>query len=51
MRMLISLGADPHAQSHATEFLVPEKMKGLALTPGDIANFKAVMHLLLVLKL
>lgn len=40
MRVLISLGADPHAQSLATEFLVPENMKGLALTPGDISKLQ-----------
>jgi len=40
IRVLISLGANPHAQSLAIEFLVPENMKGLALTPGDISKLR-----------
>ncbi|KAH7306146.1 ankyrin repeat-containing domain protein [Rhexocercosporidium sp. MPI-PUGE-AT-0058] len=34
---LIGLGADPHARSLATQFLVPVALKGRSATPGDIA--------------
>ncbi|KAL5317849.1 hypothetical protein ACEPPN_014949 [Leptodophora sp. 'Broadleaf-Isolate-01'] len=34
---LIALGADPHAGSLATQFLVPGGLKGRSVTPGDIA--------------
>jgi hypothetical protein len=37
IQLLISLGADPHAQSLSAEFLVPDDIKGLSVTPGDIA--------------
>jgi hypothetical protein len=40
IQLLISLGADPHAQSLSTEFLVPEDIKGLSVTPGDIAQLR-----------
>jgi ankyrin repeat protein len=35
--LLIDLGADPHARSIPTSFLVPEDLKNVAVTPGDIA--------------
>ena len=38
VRLLIQGGADPHVQSAATKFFVPEDLKGLSVTPGDIAR-------------
>jgi len=38
--LLISLGADPHTTSLPTDFGVPEDLKGLAVTPGDIARLR-----------
>jgi ankyrin repeat protein len=40
MELLISLGADPHARTFPAEFFVPEDIKGLSVTPGDIAGFR-----------
>jgi ankyrin repeat protein len=40
MRLLVHLGADPHARSLPKQFLVPEELKGLAVTPGDIARLR-----------
>jgi len=37
IRLLIDLGADPHARSMPTDYLVPEDLKNVAVTPGDIA--------------
>ena len=37
IRLLIDLGADPYARSIPTSFLVPEDLKNVAVTPGDIA--------------
>jgi len=37
IRLLIDLGADPHVRSMATDYLVPEELKNIAVTPGDIA--------------
>ncbi|KAG4440094.1 hypothetical protein IFR05_004437 [Cadophora sp. M221] len=34
---LVALGADPHAGSLTTQFLVPGSLKGRSVTPGDIA--------------
>jgi ankyrin repeat protein len=40
IRLLVSLGADPHACSRATKFLVPDDLKEVAVTPGDIAMLR-----------
>jgi ankyrin repeat protein len=40
IKLLISLGADPHSQTLSTEFLVPDDIKGLSVTPGDIARLR-----------
>ncbi|KAL5327271.1 hypothetical protein ACEPPN_004965 [Leptodophora sp. 'Broadleaf-Isolate-01'] len=40
MELLINLGADPHARTLATEFLVPDDLKAQSFTPGDIANLR-----------
>ena len=40
MQILISLDADPHAQSYPTEFFVPEDLKSISVTPGDIARLR-----------
>jgi ankyrin repeat protein len=40
IRLLIHLGANPHAQSLPGQFLVPEELKGLAVTPGDVAQLR-----------
>jgi ankyrin repeat protein len=45
IQLLISLGADPHAQSLATEFIVPEDIRGLSVTPGDIARLRGSLVL------
>lgn len=45
VQLLIGLGADPHAQSLSTEFLVPEDIKGLSVTPGDIARLRGPLVL------
>jgi len=37
IRLLINLGADPHARSMPTDYLVPEDLKNIVVTPGDIA--------------
>ena len=42
MRLLVQLGADPHALSYPSECFVPEDLKGLALTPGDIASVRGL---------
>jgi ankyrin repeat protein len=45
IQLLISLGADPHARSLTTEFLVPDDIKGLSVTPGDIARLRGPLVL------
>jgi ankyrin repeat protein len=40
MRLLIGLGADPHALSFPTASYIPEGMSNISLTPGDIANIR-----------
>jgi ankyrin repeat protein len=40
MALLIELGADPHARSLAVNYLVPDDLKGLSVTPGDIAYLR-----------
>jgi ankyrin repeat protein len=40
MRVLIGLGADPHALSFPTAFYIPKDLSGLLLTPGDIARIR-----------
>jgi len=40
LELLISLGADPHVRTLATEFLVPDDLKNQSLTPGDIAGLR-----------
>lgn len=45
MDLLITLGADPHTWSVATEFLVPKDLKGLSLTLGNIAAFRGPLVL------
>ncbi|RDL41308.1 uncharacterized protein BP5553_01287 [Venustampulla echinocandica] len=38
MRLLIKLGADPHARTSPTTFFIPIYLRGLSLSPGDIAR-------------
>jgi ankyrin repeat protein len=40
IQLLIELGADPHALSFPTASYIPEGMRNLSLTPGDIANIR-----------
>lgn len=40
IRLLISLGADPHARSIATQYRVSEDLKDISVTPGDIARLR-----------
>jgi ankyrin repeat protein len=40
LQLLISIGADPHAYSRATRFLVPDDLKEVAVKPGDIATLR-----------
>jgi hypothetical protein len=40
MRLLLRLGADPHTLSFPTAFPIPEDLRNLSLTPGDIANIR-----------
>ncbi|KAF4638013.1 hypothetical protein G7Y89_g57 [Cudoniella acicularis] len=39
-RTLVSLGADPHSLSLATDFFIPADLKGVSVTPGDIAKLR-----------
>lgn len=45
MELLISLGADPHAQTFSTEFFVPEDIKSFSVTAGDIARLRGLLVL------
>lgn len=40
MRLLLQLGADPHALSLPTTVYIPKDLRGLSLTPGDIARIR-----------
>jgi ankyrin repeat protein len=40
IQLLISMGADPHACSHATKYLVSDDLKEVAVKPGDIAALR-----------
>lgn len=42
IRLLMSLGADPHSRSLPKQYCVPEDLKGLAATPGDIAQLRGL---------
>jgi ankyrin repeat protein len=37
VRLLLLMGADPHARTFATDYCVPKALKGISVTPGDIA--------------
>lgn len=45
IQLLISLDADLYVQSLSTEFLVPDDIKGLSVTPGDIAQLRGPLVL------
>ena len=40
MRLLICLGADPHARSSSTQLFIPNDLKGLSITPGGVASLR-----------
>lgn len=42
MRLLIQLGADPHALSYPTKSFIPKDLRSLSLTPGDIAKMRGL---------
>jgi ankyrin repeat protein len=40
IQLLIAMGADPHACSRATKFLVPKDLEEVSVKPGDIATLR-----------
>jgi ankyrin repeat protein len=40
VQLLVSMGADPHACSRATKFLVPDDLVDVSVKPGDIATLR-----------
>jgi ankyrin repeat protein len=40
IQLLVSMGADPHACSRATKFLVPDDLMEVSVKPGDIATLR-----------